>query len=76
MKPCKVDERRRLRLTMLSPGDYWELEVLDSDHLALRRVQAPWRPVKLTKAEALTVIEKSRLRFAQGWAQLKEETRT
>ena len=76
MNAFKVDERQRLRLTVLSPGDYWEPEVLDEDHIALRRVPPPRHPVKLTKAEALKAIGKSQLRFTRSWDQLKEETRT
>ena len=76
MYAVKVDKGQRLRLTVLRPGDYYEPEILNPDQITLRRVPPPRRPVKLTKAQALAAIGKSRLRFTQSWDQLKEETRT
>ena len=75
MYAVKVDKGQRLRLTVLRPGDYYEPEILNPDQITLRRVPPPRRPVKLTKAQALAAIGKSRLRFTQSWDQLKEETR-
>ena len=76
MYAVKVDKGQRLRLTVLRPGDYYEPEILNPDQITLRRVPPPRRPVKLTKAQALAAIGKSRLRFTQSWDQLKEEART
>lgn len=76
MYAVKVDKGQRLRLPELRPGDYYEPEILNPDQITLRRVLPPRRRVKLTKAQALEAIGKSRLRFTQGWDQLREETRT
>jgi hypothetical protein len=75
MYAVKVDKGQRLRLTVLRPGDYYEPEVLSPDQIHLRRVPPPRRPAKLTKAQALEAIDKSRLRFTQPWDRIKEETR-
>ena len=72
----KVDRGQRLRLPELRPGDYYEPEILNPDQITLRRVLPPRRRVKLTKAQALEAIGKSRRRFTQSWDQLREETRT
>ena len=74
MIAVKVDAAKRLRLKVLRPGDYYEPEILSLDRINFRRVPPPGRP-KLTKAQALAAIEKSRLRFTHTWDQLKAETR-
>ncbi len=74
MFAVKVDAAKRLRLKVLRPGDYYEPEILSLDQINFRRVPPPRRP-KLTKAQALAAIEKSRLRFTHTWDQLKAETR-
>jgi hypothetical protein len=75
MNAIKVDSARRIRLTVLTPGDYYEPEIRGpgAEDITLRRVTPPRRP--LTQAEALKAIEKSPLRFTKSWDQVKEETR-
>jgi len=41
----------------------------------MRRLEAPRRRVKLTKAEALTAIRKSKLTFTRTWETMRRETR-
>ncbi len=74
MFAVKMDGAKRLRLKALRPGDYYEPEILSLDRINFRRVPPPRRP-KLTKAQALAAIGKSRLRFTHTWDQLKAETR-
>ena len=74
MFAVKVDPGKRLRLKVLRPGDYYEPEVVSLDQINFRRVPPPQRR-KLTKAQALAAIEKSRLRFTRTWDKVKAETR-
>jgi len=74
MFAVKVDARKRPRLKVLRPGDYYEPDILSLDQINFRRVPPPRRP-KLSKAQALAAIEKSRLRFTRTWDQVKTETR-
>jgi hypothetical protein len=75
MNAVKVDSAKRIRLTVLTPGDYYEPEIRggDAEEITLRRMPPPRR--RFTKQEALRAIEKSPLRFTHSWDQLKEETR-
>lgn len=75
MYAVKVDKGKRVRLGVLRPGDYYEPDYASLDLIALRRVPPPRRVVKLTKAQALKAINKSRLRFTHTWDQVKAETR-
>ena len=71
----KVDETHRIRLKVLKPGDYYEPEFVSADEITLRRVEPPRRGVKLTRAEALTAIRKSKLHFTRSWETMRRETR-
>jgi hypothetical protein len=75
MNAVKVDSAKRIRLTVLTPGDYYEPEVRGraAEEITLRRMPPPRR--RFTKVEALRTIEKSLLRFTHSWDQVKEETR-
>jgi len=75
MYAVKVDKGKRLRLMVFRPGDYYEPEILSPDQINLRRVAPPQWPARLTKAQALQAIEKSRLRFTRPWDRIKQETR-
>ena len=75
MNAIKVDATKRLRLPGLRPGDYYEPEYLGPAEIMLRRVPEPKRTVRKTKAQALTAIERSRLRFTASWDELRRETR-
>src|ERR1035438_4141187 len=63
MNAVKVDSAKRIRLTVLTPGDYYEPEVRggDAEEITLRRMPPPRR--RFTRLEALRAIEKSPLRF-------------
>lgn len=71
----KVDEAKRIRLPVLSPGDYYESEYLGPEKTLLRRVAEPIPKVQMTKLEALEAIEKSLLQFTVSWNDLRSETR-
>ena len=75
MNAVKVDGARRIRLTVLTPGDYYEPEVrgAQADEITLRRLRPPKRDWSIE--EALRAIEKSPLRFTRSWDELKKETR-
>jgi len=75
MNAVKVDAAKRIRLVRLRPGDYYEPDYLGPEEIVLRRVPEPKRRVKMTKAQALAAIEKSRLRFSVTWDELRKETR-
>ena len=53
MNAVKVDSAKRIRLTILTPGDYYEPEVRggDAEEITLRRMPPPRR--RFTKLEAL-----------------------
>jgi len=74
MNAVKVDSAKRIRLTALIPGDYYEPEVRGkaADEITLRRMPSPHQ---FTKLEALRAIGKSPLRFTPSWDQVKAETR-
>jgi hypothetical protein len=74
MNAVKVDDARRIRLPVLTPGDYYEPEIRrEGEEITLRRLPPP-RKV-WTKAEALKAINKSPLRFTAQWEAVKAETR-
>jgi hypothetical protein len=75
MNAVKVDSAKRIRLTVLTPGDYYEPEIRvgEAEEITLRRMPPPGR--RFTKLEALRAIERSPLRFTRSWDQIKEETR-
>jgi hypothetical protein len=60
MNAVKVDSAKRIRLTVLTPGDYYEPEVRggDAEEITLRRMPPPRR--RFTRLEALRAIEKKR----------------
>jgi hypothetical protein len=71
----KVDSAKRIRLTVLTPGDYYEPEVRGraAEEITLRRMPPTRR--RFTKLQALRAIERSALQFNYSWDQVKEETR-
>jgi hypothetical protein len=74
MKAVKVDGARRIRLTALQPGDYYEPEIGEgAARITLRRLPPPRK--QWSKEEALKALNKSALRFTRSWDQVKEETR-
>lgn len=74
MNAVKVDSARRIRLKILTPGDYYEPEIRGKgQEITLRRMPPPRK--HWTKEEALRAIDKSPLRFARSWDQVKQETR-
>jgi hypothetical protein len=75
MNAVKVDGARRIRLAVLTPGDYYEPEVrgTQADEITLRRLRSPRRG--WSKEEAKRAIDRSRLRFTRSWEELKQETR-
>jgi hypothetical protein len=75
MNAVKVDNAHRIRLMALKPGEYYEPEIrgLDADEVTLRKLQPPRK--KMTKAQVLKAIAKSRLRFTCSWDELRRETR-
>ena len=76
MNAVKVDAAKRIRLPRLRPGDYYQPDYLGAEEILLRRVPEPKRKVKMTKAEALAALERSRLKFNVSWDELRQETRS
>jgi hypothetical protein len=75
MKAVKVDGARRIRLTELNPGDYYEAEIKGDSaaEVTLRRMAPPKR--KWTEAEVTEAIDRSPRPFKLSWDELKKETR-
>jgi hypothetical protein len=73
MNAVVVDDKRRVRLKMLEPGDYYVPEPLGGDNILLHKVPAPRR--QMSEAEVLTALAESPLRFKTSWDRLKEEIR-
>jgi len=75
MNAVKVDSARRIRLTVLTPGDYYEPEVRGTraEEITLRRLRSPRK--EWSRQQALRAIERSPLRFNKSWDELKKETR-
>ena len=75
MNAVEVDSAKQIRLTVLTPGDYYEPEVRggDAEEITLRRMPPPHR--HFTRLEAFWAIEKSPLRFTHSCDQVKEERR-
>lgn len=69
----KVDDTKRVRLPMLTPGDYYMPEVHGENEVLLRRVPVPRR--RMTREQVLQAIEESPIRFTRSWDKLKEEIR-
>ena len=74
MHAVKVDSARRIRLPVLTPGDYYEPEIQGRGRqITLRRLPPPRK--RWTREEALRAINKSPLRFTHSWDEIKRETR-
>lgn len=75
MNAVKVDKAKRIRLAVLTPGDYYELKVRGAlaDEITLRRLPSGRRTT--TREKVFKAIEKSPLRFNRNWEELKQETR-
>ena len=73
MHAVKVDSARRIRLSVLTPGDYYEPEIQgEGQQITLRRMPPPRK--RWTRA-VLRAINKSPLRFTHSWDEIKQETR-
>jgi butyrate kinase len=75
MDPIQVEADGAIRLTVLTPGDFYDAEVVNADEIRLRRLRIIAPQKKMTREEALQALERSSLRFVRGWDQLKQETR-
>jgi hypothetical protein len=74
--PVQVDEHGGIRLQMLTPGDYYQPEVVSTDEIRLRRVSSHLPQQRsFTRQEVMKAIEESELRFTSSWDELKLETR-
>ncbi|MDQ6632808.1 MAG: hypothetical protein M3Y82_13800 [Verrucomicrobiota bacterium] len=72
MNAVKVDEANRVRLPMLTPGDFYEPEV-HGEKVLLRKVPKPRG--KMSKKEIFRAIDESPVRFVTTWEELKKEIR-
>lgn len=75
MNAIKVDAAKRIRLSVLRPGDYYAPEYYSPEEIVLHRVPEPKRRPRMTKAQVLAAIQRSRLRFNASWDELRLETR-
>jgi len=73
VKAAKVDDKNRIRLPMLNPGDYYEAEFHGQQEILLRKVPEPKR--QMSKEEILEALEASPISFTASWDELKEEIR-
>ena len=73
MNAVKVDEAQRVRLPMLTPGDFYAPELLGENEVILRKVQKPLG--KMSKEEILRAIAESPVRFDVSWDELKKDIR-
>lgn len=71
----KVDEAKRIRLSVLNPGDYYVADYRGPEEIVLRRVRETGRKGQMTQAEALEAVERSPLQFKVSWEELRLETR-
>ena len=75
MHAVKVDENHRIRLKVLSPGDYYEPHFHNADRIELRRMTAPEPRRRLSETECLDAMKRSALKFRASYDDLKKETR-
>ena len=73
MNAIKVDDTHRVRLAMLSPGDYYVPELMGGNSVLLHKVPPPRR--HMTKEEVLEALAESPIKFKSNWDALKEELR-
>ena len=73
MNAIVVDDKHRVRLKMLSPGDYYVAEPLGGENILLHKLPPPRR--QMSQKEVLTALEESPLKFKTGWDKLKQEVR-
>ena len=76
MHTVKVDVKRRVRLPILTPGDYYQVEVRDTERgpeVSLYHVPPPKK--KWSREEVLKAIDRSPRPFTRSWDEIKKETR-
>ena len=72
MHAVKVDSGKRIRLSVLTPGDLYEPEI-GQNVITLRKVPPPKR--RWTKTEVAHAIKASPLKFSRSWEQMQKDTR-
>lgn len=75
MAAVKVDDRKRIRLPVLKAGDYYELELMTREFIALRRIRGAAGGTPMTAAQVRRTIRKSRLDFGAGYDEVRALTR-
>ena len=75
MNVIKCDDKHRLRLPQLRPGDWFRPDYVSEDQVTLYRVPDPAKRPRLTREQCLAAIAKSPLRFTASFDQVKLETR-
>ncbi|MGE3313175.1 MAG: hypothetical protein AB7O66_24685 [Limisphaerales bacterium] len=75
MDVVKVDEECRIRLRILTPGDYYEPAFVSPDVITLRRVTAAESEARLTADAVKRAIRGSSLDFGGSYDAVRALTR-
>jgi predicted component of type VI protein secretion system len=77
MITVRVDDKKRIWIRAVRPGDGYHLETMTRDLIVLRRIQAPQPKAhkRMTHEEVLRAIENSPIKFTKSWDELKTEVR-
>jgi hypothetical protein len=75
MNTAKVDSKKRILLPNGHPGDLFEIQQQDDDHIVLVRLPQPAPATPMTYEACLAAMESAPLHPAMTWEQLRQWTR-
>jgi hypothetical protein len=70
-----ADNKKRVVIPWVKPGDVFACEQQDENHFSLARLTLPTPPKKKTKAEVRRAIKNSKMKFDMTWEELRALTR-
>ena len=70
-----ADNKKRVVLPWVKPGDVFTCEQLDENHFSLARLQPPPPLKRRTRAEVRRALKNSKLKFDLTWDDLRGMTR-
>jgi hypothetical protein len=75
MNAVKVDKQKRVRLKILTPGDYYQPDFSNPAIITLRRIEPPKPKAKMTAAEVRAALAKITVKAKASWDEIRKDTR-
>ena len=75
MITLRADDKKRIRIPAVRPGDVYHPETLTRDLIVLRRIEPPKPKKRMTAAEIERAIKNSPIKFNVSYDELRKLTR-